>query len=291
MEIKKLRVADINIGAYQRPLSQQHIRNITQQFDERLLGLPVVSIRHNGSAFVVDGQHRIAALVALGIKEVECQILRASDSQKEASLFVKVNTTKTRLNGVDKFFALIEAKDRSTLACQQLFAKYGWTLTRHFSSKVETSGLLAMRPNSTTLALFNAYPTQLEEALGVLATAFPADVDGIRSGEIAKALINMTLIGGVCSAITTWMDLGRWTNDLRSALVQTLQSAQLKDFVKPQIPDGLLNHSNAQRHHGASAVAISQRVAAKSRKYVWKIDPKKLHTVVYSDIKRSFAVA
>lgn len=291
MEIKKLRVADINTGAYQRPLSKLHIRNITQQFDQRLLGLPVVSIRHDGSAFVVDGQHRIAALAALGIKEVECQILRASDSQKEASLFVKVNTTKTRLNGVDKFFALIEAQDKSALACQQLFAKYGWTLTRHFSSKVETSGSLAMRPNSTTLAIFNAYPTQLEATLGVLATAFPADVDGIRSGEIAKALINMTLIGGVSSAITTWMALGRWTNDLRLALVETLQSAQLKDFVKPQIPDGLLSHSNAQRQHGASAVAISQRVAAKSRKYVWKIDPEKLLTVADLDIKRSFAVA
>jgi hypothetical protein len=291
MEIKKLRVADINTGAYQRPLSKPHIRNIITQFDERLLGLPVVSIRKDGSAFVVDGQHRIAALAALGIKEVECQILRASDSRTEANLFVKVNTTKTRLNGVDKFFALIEAQDQSALACQSLFAQYGWTLTRHFSSRVETSGALAMRPNSTTLAVFNAYPAQLEAALGVLATAFPADADGIRSGEVAKALINMTLIGGLSSAITTWMVLGRWTDDLRAALVDTLRSAQLNDFADPQIPKELTSHSNAKRLHGASAVAISQRVAAKSRKYGWKIDPENLSTVANLDIKRSFAVA
>lgn len=291
MEIKKLRVADIAVDTYQRPLSTAHVRRIVNQFDYKLLGLPVISIRKDGSAFVVDGQHRLAALAQLGFKDVQCQILREENSTAEARLFIKVNTVKTRLNGVDKFFASVTANDPYALACQQVFESFGWTIVRHDSSSVKTRGSLSLRPNLQTLALFREYPAEIADSLSALAEAFPADPDGVRSGEVAKALTNMTLIGGLVTVIKTWKDENVWGDELREMLIQSLKVAQLGDFTNPQIPQELGSASNARRLHGASALAIAQRVAARSKKHGWRIKAKDLKTLSGDAIKRSFAVA
>lgn len=291
MEIKKLRVAEIAVGTYQRPLSTAHVRRIVNQFDYKLLGLPVISIRKDGSAFVVDGQHRLAALAQLGIKDVQCQILREENSTAEARLFIKVNTVKTRLNGVDKFFASVTANDPYALACQQVFESFGWVIVRHDSSSVKTRGSLSLRPNLQTLALFREYPAEIADSLSALAESFPADPDGVRSGEVAKALTNMTLIGGLVTVIKTWKDENVWGDELRKTLIESLKVAQLSDFTNPQIPQELGSASNARRLHGAAALAIAQRVAARSKKHGWRIKAKDLKTLSGDAIKRSFAAA
>lgn len=291
MEIKRFKVKDIAVDVYQRPVSSAHVAKIVREFDERLLGLPVLSVRDNGDCYVVDGQHRIEALRKLGVTDVECQVLREADSQAEAHLFVKVNTTKKGLNGVDKFFGLLEAKNQSALACKALFAKYGWELVRGSTTRVKTRGDLAMRPNAATLAVFNDSPAELEVALKVLIEAFPADADGFRSEEVATAMVKFNLIGGLTTAIASWIKNGQWTGELRSTLVEALSRAQLKEFTDPQIVEGLSNQSNAKRALGSVALAISQRVAARSKRYGWKLTPEKLTAISSDQIAKSFAVA
>jgi hypothetical protein len=291
MEIKRFKVKDIAVDAYQRSVSSAHVAKIVREFDERLLGLPVLSVRDNGSCYVVDGQHRIEALRKLGITEVDCQVLREADSQAEAQLFVKVNTTKKGLNGVDKFFALIEAKNESAIQCKALFAKYGWELVRGSTTRVQTRGDLAMRPNAATLAVFNDSPAELEIALNVLIEAFPADADGFRSAQVAKSMVSFNLIGGLTTAIASWIKSGQWSGQLRTTVVDTLSRAQLVEFTNPQIPVELANQSNAKRILGATALAISQRVAARSRRYGWKLTSDKLLSIHSDQIAKSFAVA
>lgn len=291
MEIKKFKVADILADVYQRPISQRHVDKIVQQYDERLLGLPVVSVRDSGECFVVDGQHRIAALARIGIQVVECQVLRESDTKSEASLFVKVNTVKKGLSGVDKFFGLIQAQNESALACRDLFQKHGWQLIRGSTTRVTTNGDLTMRPNGTTLALFNQYPVELGIALSLLVEAFPEDNAGTRSAEVAKSLVSMNLIGGLTTAISSWVRAGQWTGELRRTLVAVLENAQLKEFANPQIPEELASQSNAKRALGATALAISQRAAARSKKYGWKLKSSQIFTIDANQIKQSFAVA
>lgn len=291
MEIKRFKVKDIGVDVYQRPVSKAHVAKIVREFDERLLGLPVLSVRDNGSCYVVDGQHRIEALRKLGVTEVDCQVLREADSKAEAQLFVKVNTTKKGLNGVDKFFGLLEAKNESAIACKALFAKYGWELVRGSTTRVHTRGELAMRPNTATLAVFKDSPAELEIALKILVEAFPADADGFRAAEVAKSLVHFNLIGGLTTAIASWIKGGQWSGELRSTVVETLCRAQLKEFTNPQIPVELASQSNAKRLLGATALAISQRVAARSRRYGWKLTGEKLMTVSPEQVVKSFAVA
>jgi hypothetical protein len=291
MEIKRFKVEDILVGVYQRPISRAHVNKIVQQFDERLLGLPVVSVRDNGSCFVVDGQHRVAALARLGIPTVECQVLRESDTKSEATLFVKVNTTKKGLSGVDKFFGLIEARNEAALSCNKLFRKYGWELVRGSTTRVKTSGELAMRPNGTTLAIFNEYPTELEISLSLLVEAFPADDVGLRAPEVAESLVSMNLIGGLTVAVDGWVRANQWTGALRQTTIEMLRGVNLEDFDHPPIPTELTSHSNAKRMLGAVALAISQRVAARSKKHSWKLAPEDIGGVSAEVIKRSFAVA
>jgi hypothetical protein len=291
MEIKSFKVGDILADVYQRPVSQPHVAKIVREYDERLLGLPVVSVRDNGSCYVVDGQHRIAALAALGVSEVSCQVLRESDAQAEAALFVKVNTTKKGLTGVDKFFGLIEAKNESALACRKLFAKNGWTLVRGSSTRVMTNGELMLRPNANTLALFQKSPDELGIALSLLAEAFPPDSNGLRSGELARSLVNMTLIGGLTAAISAWVRAGKWSELLRATAIEVLRSAQLRDFIAAQIPVELANKTNGERQMGASAMALAQRVAAKSKKHAWRLDAAEVSALNASQVSRAFAAA
>lgn len=291
MEIRRLLVKEIAVDTYQRALSSTHISKIVRDFDERLLGLPVVSIRDNGSVYVIDGQHRIAALEKLGIAQVDCQVLRETTTQAEAEMFVKVNTTKKGLNGVDKFFALLEANNPSAISCRALFERHGWELVRGSTTRVQNRGELAMRPNAATLAIFNESPAELEIALKVLVEAFPTDADGIRSAVIAEHLVKFNLIGGLTVAIVSWVKQDQWSGALRTALVETLAKAQLAELTNPQIPRSLAANSNIKRVLGAVALVVSQLVANRSRKTKWKLSSDQISTVSSEKIARSFAVA
>ena len=291
METKTFKVQAIGTGSYQRSLSKPHIAKIVREFDARLLGLPVVSIRDNGEAFVVDGQHRLAALCVLGIETVECQVLRESDSQAEAHLFVKVNTTKKGLTGVDKFFGLLEAKNQAAMACQNLFRSYGFDLVRHHTSRVSTRGELAFRPNAATLAVFHRHGAQLEIALSLLIQAFPADKDGFRPAALAKQLVHMHLIGGLTFAVDTWMRAGTWSQEFRKSVVVSLETAQLRDFINAQVPTDLVSRSNADRAMAAAAIAISQRVASKTRKHGVRISVPQLPVIGQKQINQVVVAA
>lgn len=291
MEIRRLKVKDIAVEVYQRSLSSAHLNRIVRDFDDRLLGLPVVSLRNNGSMYVIDGQHRLAALAKLGIAEVDCQVLRQTSTQAEAEMFVKVNTIKKGLNGVDKFFALLEANNASAISCKALFARHGWELVRGSTTRVENRGELAMRPNAATLAVFNESPVELEIALKVLVEAFPTDADGIRSAAVAEHLVKFNLIGGLAVAISSWVKQGQWSGVLRTALVETLSRAQLTELTNPQIPRSLAGNSNVKRVLGAVALVISQLVANRSRKTKWKLTPDQISAISSDKIARSFAVA
>ena len=71
---KILDVSNIDTGDYQRDVNMSRVRKYSKEFDWKLFGVPVVSVR-NGKFYAVDGQHRIELLKLLGIERVMCQLL------------------------------------------------------------------------------------------------------------------------------------------------------------------------------------------------------------------------
>jgi hypothetical protein len=81
---------DIRVDTqYQRPINIAHVRKIANEFDERAFGVILVSERADGSVYVIDGQHRLAAVKSMGRggSEIPCHVYRGLSVGDEALIF------------------------------------------------------------------------------------------------------------------------------------------------------------------------------------------------------------
>jgi hypothetical protein len=90
-------VSQIRVSpAAQRDLNPARVRALARHFDLEQFGTPVVSHR-GGIYYVIDGQHRIAALRAAGPGDCEvlCWTYHGLTEAGEAAMFLKLNNTLT----------------------------------------------------------------------------------------------------------------------------------------------------------------------------------------------------
>lgn len=111
-EEKQLSTSVINSGqAYQRPIRKRRVNNIKDNFDPKLLDPPVVSFR-DGKFYLIDGQHRIAALKLLnGGNDVfiTCRVITGLSYKQEAELYERLDSSKSKLSMGDKTRAAAES--------------------------------------------------------------------------------------------------------------------------------------------------------------------------------------
>jgi hypothetical protein len=116
MNEKKLVVVSIPLTLidyppeYQRTLSESRSKKMAEAFDPVACGTLLVSKR-DGRYVVVDGNHRLTALKALGIEEWPCVVMHQADISDEAGLFVKVNKDRIRPTSLDLFKARLAEGD------------------------------------------------------------------------------------------------------------------------------------------------------------------------------------
>lgn len=93
----------------QRDLNQARVDRIVARFDEEMIGSPIVNER-GGEFYVIDGQHRVEALRALGWDErsVQCWTYHGLTEHEEADYFLKFNDTLA-VHAFDKFRVAVEA--------------------------------------------------------------------------------------------------------------------------------------------------------------------------------------
>jgi len=79
---------------YQRPLNAQWARWLAENWDDRMLGVLTVSQREDGSFWLLEGQHRSAALVSIGMAErkVPCIAFKNLSVREEADIYLGRNT-------------------------------------------------------------------------------------------------------------------------------------------------------------------------------------------------------
>lgn len=94
--IEKMKVSPLA----QRELNQARVDRIVADFDLEQMGTPTVNLR-DGAFYVIDGQHRIEALKAMGWgdQQVQCWAYEGMSEEEEAETFLKLNDVLT----VDSF--------------------------------------------------------------------------------------------------------------------------------------------------------------------------------------------
>jgi hypothetical protein len=123
---KELPIGQLLIDhAYQRQVSPSFVKKVTANFDESLIGAIRVVTRKNKTFAVVDGQHRLAVLKALGYETVPCLVYPEMSFQEEVAMFHDLNQGVHKLTSLEDFWALVSSGDEDSIAILQTIEKNG----------------------------------------------------------------------------------------------------------------------------------------------------------------------
>jgi hypothetical protein len=89
-ELKRIAIKDFELGPYQRYLNKSLVKKIVNKFDDKSVGQLILSYRQ-GLFYIIDGQHRWAALLQLGVETWDCEIHYGLTLKDEADMFVLKN--------------------------------------------------------------------------------------------------------------------------------------------------------------------------------------------------------
>jgi hypothetical protein len=152
----------------QRELRPGWVSYLTSRFDTEKLGLLVLSER-DGVFYIIDGQHRRAALIAwLGLgwetQEVQCEVYVGLTEAEEADLFDALNDTKT-VSAFDRFRVRVTAEHAVETDIQRVVEVNGQHISRSRSE-----GISAV--HTLTRVYRNYGPDTLGRAVRIIDGAF-----------------------------------------------------------------------------------------------------------------------
>lgn len=136
--------------AYQRTQKPVHKR-IMKNFKWTSFGSLVVANR-NGRYFVVDGQQRLAAVLALieagklpANTKVPCRVSKSTSSEAEARTFSDINTVRTSTNPHENWNADLHGKIEDAVAINACLKNHKMTVTPDRNSWNQVSCIRALR--------------------------------------------------------------------------------------------------------------------------------------------------
>lgn len=132
--LKRIPIDNIRVDLYQRVKKSPKVRKMVNDFVPDVIGIALVSFR-NGEFWCIDGQHRIAAMKALGYKEVWCQVLTGLSYEEECERFNLLNTGRTQLTANQVFHCRVEGKDKDAMELVSMFRKYRFDYNKNNGTK------------------------------------------------------------------------------------------------------------------------------------------------------------
>ena len=174
---------------YQRPVNPREVERLIREWDGRLLEPVVVSFR-DGKFYVVDGQHRIAAMRKMnggnGVM-VNCKVYSGLTYEQEAGLCYKLDKAKKRLSMSQSTNALAQSgMDAETGEIKRLVEGSGfvWALNKKHGKTGEIV---------STSALINAYRLLGGEGFGRMLSMMREAWQGDPRSLTANLLSGMAL--------------------------------------------------------------------------------------------------
>lgn len=179
--LENCRLPDLKIDAsYQRSTdngsSRDLIRRIAQHWNWSLFHPLSVARRDDGSLWVVDGQHRLAAArLRRDIYDLPCVVTRYDSAADEAASFVAMNVQRRALSAIDLFKAAVTSGDGKAGQVARLLAEAGLTLAPHTNFTAWKPGMVSNIGGIQ--AAFRKSGVELtKRALALLARAFDGEV-------------------------------------------------------------------------------------------------------------------
>lgn len=123
-------------SAYQRELNQYKVKDLRGNWSFIACGALIVVRRDDGSFYVIDGQHRLAAALARAeITHLPCLVFEAETTRDEARSFLAANKNRKPLTSIETFKADIEAGNPLAIEAQRLLTEAGYVASKHEKAK------------------------------------------------------------------------------------------------------------------------------------------------------------
>lgn len=169
----ELRIDD----SYQRSIdtgpSQALIDRIARNWDWRMCLPLVVSKRDDGSLYVIDGQHRLAAAQRRNdIPFLPCCVSVYGSVEDEAAMFVAMNRQRRQMNRLDDFHAAQAGGDEEATAIAAIIRSVGFTVSRKTGSATWVPGEVAFTSAISSVRKRHGDGV-VRDALQMMADAFP----------------------------------------------------------------------------------------------------------------------
>lgn len=135
--LENCRLSDLKVDAgYQRSTdndsSKALIRRIAVDWDWRVFNPLTVSRRSDGTLWVVDGQHRLAAArLRKDMFDIPCVVTSYDSRADEARTFVTMNIQRRAMGALDLFRAALATSDGKATEIEVLISSAGLTLAKH----------------------------------------------------------------------------------------------------------------------------------------------------------------
>ena len=143
------RIGDLNVDpAYQRSIeggqSKSLIRKIAMFWDWALFHPLSVARRADGSLWVIDGQHRLAAArLRRDLYDLPCVVGPSRSLADEAASFVAMNIQRRAMTKLDLFKAAVAGEDSQAGAIMAALAEAGLSVAPHSNFTAWKPGMLA----------------------------------------------------------------------------------------------------------------------------------------------------
>lgn len=165
----------------QREFKVSHAADFAADFDFEALGYPVISKR-DGNYYIVDGQHRVAALKMIGWsdQQIQCEVYEGLDEAAEAELFLRRDKRRA-IQAFDRFRIGVVADREVETDIDRIVRAQGLRVaTDDNPQSIAAVGAL--------LKVYrNGGGTTLGRALRILRDGFPDDVSAFRRELIEGA--------------------------------------------------------------------------------------------------------
>lgn len=216
----------------QRDYKQYRVDHLVANFDPEQIGTPVVNHR-DGKYFIIDGQHRVATLKAVGWgdQSVECEVYQDLTEAEEAEMFLKRNDTLS-VTAFDRFRIGVRAGRHPEIDVDKIIRDQGLRVAR--------SGPGAIKAPATLVKVYNSHGGQVLTAAISVAYAAYNDL-----GLESRVIHGLSLM------------LSRYKNGLVDLDRLALQLGQLHLGV-----DGLIQAAWKIREKSGTAFTVAVAAAA-----------------------------
>lgn len=124
---KTLNLKSVSYDDYQRPVNNSRVRQIVNNFNKASIQKPLVSFR-DGKYYVIDGQHRIKALMLLGYEEWTCDVITGLSKKEEAIIWDNFNGNSKPATTIERAYAQLLAGDKRALFIDQIVNETGFEI-------------------------------------------------------------------------------------------------------------------------------------------------------------------